>query len=126
MLSQISVSDGYDTTIKKVYSGEEIRIREVEGKKEIGFLVIVPVTKKRIVEIRYSSKISLGDKKEFTYMKYIQKQPGTGETGLVSLVSFGEEGQPIQVEPAASLVGGKLLFNQKLSKDIKMGVVLGK
>jgi hypothetical protein len=68
----------------------------------------------------------LGDKKEFTYMKYIQKQPGTGETGLVSLVSFGEEWQPIQVEPAASLVGGKLLFNQKLSKDIKMGVVLGK
>jgi len=126
VLSQISVSDGYDTTIKKVYSGEEIRIREVEGKKEIGFLVIVPVTKKRIVEIRYSSKISLGDKKEFTYMKYIQKQPGTGETGLVSLVSFGEEWQPIQVEPAASLVGGKLLFNQKLSKDIKMGVVLGK
>lgn len=126
VLSQISVSDGYDATIKKVYSGDEIRIREVDGKKEIGFLVMVPVTKKRIVEIKYSSKIDLADKKEFTYMKYIQKQPGTGETGLVTLVSFGEEWQPLQVEPSASLVGGKLLFNQKLSRNIKMGVVLGR
>jgi len=126
VLSQVSVADGHDTTIKKVYNSEEIRIREVDGKKEVGFLVMVPVTKKRIVEIKYSSKISLGDKKEFTYMKYIQKQPGTGETGLVSLVSFGEEWQPIQVEPVASLVGGKLLFNQKLNRDIKMGVVLGR
>ena len=125
-LSQISVMDGYDTSIKKVYNSEEITTKEVDGKKEVGFLVTVPVLKKRIVEVRYSSSVNFGDKKEFTYMKYIQKQPGTGETGVVSLMSFGEEWQPIQVEPTASLVGGKLLFNMKLDKDIKMGVVLGR
>ena len=91
----------------------------------MGFLVMVPVLKKRILEVKYSSQVDTSGK-TFTYMKYIQKQPGTGETGLVSLVTFPDNWQPLQVEPAASLVGGKLLFNQKLDEDIKMGVVLGK
>ena len=125
-LSQISVSDGYDTSIKKIYSSNEINIKEVDGKKEIGFLVTVPVLKKRILEIKYSSVLTFGDSKEFTYMKYIQKQPGIGDVSLVSLVSFPESWQPLQVEPTASVVGGKLLFNMKLDSDIKMGVVLGK
>jgi hypothetical protein len=125
-LSQISVADGYDTSIKKIYSSSEITTREVDGKKEVGFLVTVPVLKKRILEIKYSSNLDLGTGKEFTYMKYIQKQPGTGETSLVSLISFPENWQPLQVEPTASIVGGKLLFNLKLDEDIKMGVVLGR
>jgi hypothetical protein len=125
-LSQISVSDGYDTSIKKIYSSSEINIREVDGKKEVGFLVTVPVLKKRILEIKYNSLLDLGTGKEFTYVKYIQKQPGTGETSLVSLVSFPENWQPLQVEPTASIVGGKLLFNLKLDEDVKMGVVLGR
>ncbi len=124
-VGQISVMDGNDTSIKKIYSSNEITIKEVDGKKEVGFLVMVPVLKKRIVEVKYSSGINMGDK-TFTYMKYIQKQPGTGETGLVSLISYPEDWQPLQVEPVATIVGGKLLFNQKLDEDIKMGVVLGK
>lgn len=125
-LSQISVSDGYDTSIKKIYGNNEITIKEVSGKQEIGFLVTVPVTKKRILEIKYETSFDFGGGKELTYMKYIQKQSGSGETTLVSLISFPDEWQPIQVEPTASIVGGKLLFNMKLDKDIKMGVVLGK
>ncbi len=125
-LSQISVADGYDTSIKKIYSSNEINIKEVDGKKEIGFLVTVPVLKKRILEIKYSSLLNLGNSKEFTYMKYIQRQPGIGDVPLVSLVSFPDSWQPLQVEPVASMVGGKLLFNMKLDGDIKMGVVLGK
>lgn len=124
-VSQISVMDGNDTSIKKVYGSDEITIREVDGKKEVGFLVMVPVLKKRILEIRYSSSVDTSGK-TFTYMKYIQKQPGAGETGMVSLITFPDSWQPLQVEPTASLVGGKLLFNQKLDEDIKMGVVLGK
>jgi len=126
VVSQISMSDGYDASIKKIYGSNEINIREVDGKKEVGFLVTVPVLKKRILEIKYSIDIDLSGKKEFTYMKYVQKQPGTGETDLVSLVAFPEDWQPLQVEPTASIVGGRLLFNLKLDKDIRMGVVLGK
>lgn len=125
-LSQISVADGYDTSIKKIYSSNEINIKEVDGKKEVGFLMTVPVLKKRVLEIKYSSQLNLGGGKEFTYMKYIQKQPGIGDVPLVSLVSFPDSWQPLQVEPVASIVGGKLLFNMKLDWDIKMGVVLGK
>jgi len=124
-VSQISVMDGNDTSIKKIYGSDEITIKEVDGKKEVGFLVMVPVLKKRILEVKYSSQVN-NTGKTFTYMKYIQKQPGTGETGIVSLVTYPDSWQPLQVEPAASLVGGKLLFNQKLDEDIKMGVVLGK
>lgn len=125
-LSQISVADGYDTSFKKVYVNSEINIREVDGKKEVGFLVTVPVLKKRILEVKYSSNLLVDGGKEFTYMKYIQKQPGSGETSLVSLISYPENWQPLQVEPTATIVGGKLLFNLKLDEDVKMGVVLGR
>jgi hypothetical protein len=125
-LSQIKVLDAGDVSNFKIYKNDEIRISEVDGKKEVGFLVIVPTTKKRIVEISYSSKIDLVGKTKFNYISYIQKQSGSGETGLVSLVNYPADWQPTQVQPAASLVGGKLLFNQKLNKDIKMGIELAK
>jgi hypothetical protein len=39
----------------------------------------VPVLKKRILEIKYSSPLDLSSTKEFTYTKYVQKQPGSGD-----------------------------------------------
>jgi len=125
-LSQISVTDGMDNSLRKIYSSEEIRIKEINGKKEVGFLVTVPVLSKKIVEIKYSTQNKILDKKSFSYINYIQKQSGFGDTGLVTLISFPDGWQPLQVEPQASIVGGKLLFNQKLMGDIKMGVELGK
>jgi len=44
----------------------------------------------------------------------------------VSLVSYPPDWQPIQVEPAATVVNGKLLFDQALEKDLVSGVVMGK
>jgi len=126
VLSQISLIDGIDGSLKKIYSSDEIRIKEIDGRKEIGFLITVPVLSKKTVEIKYSTQNILVDKNDFSYVNYIQKQSGFGDTGLVTLVSFSNGWQPIQVEPQASMVGGKLLFNQKLTGDIKMGVELGK
>lgn len=123
--SQISLIDGNDSSLKKVYMSDELTTREVDGKKEIGFLVTVPIMSKKTVEIRYSSENTLTGNK-FSYLNYIQRQSGFGDTGLVTLVSFPADWQPVQVEPQASMVGGKLLFNQKLDRDIKMGVELGK
>jgi len=125
-LSQISLIDGNNSSLKKVYTNDELRIREVDGKKEIGFLATVPVNSKKTVEVRYSSENNLTGKNKFSYLNYVQKQSGFGDTGLVTLVSFPANWQPLQVEPQASMVGGKLLFNQKLDKDIKMGVELEK
>jgi len=125
-LSQISLVDGNNSNLKKVYTNDELRIREVDGKKEIGMLVIVPVLSKKTLEIRYSSENKMLDKENFSYLNYIQKQSGFGDTGLVTLISFPQNWHPTQVEPQATMVGGKLLFNQKLDKDIKMGLELGK
>ena len=124
-LSQVIVIDD-KTNSKKIYTTDEVRIKEFNGKKEIGFLVTVPILSKQTVEIKYSSANTLTGKDKFSYVSYVQKQSGFGDTGLVTLVSFPKDWQPLQVEPQASMVGGKLLFNQKLNEDIRMGVELGK
>lgn len=125
-INQVKVYDADNVASNKIYSNSELRMAEVGGRKEVGFLVIVPVLKKRVVEISYSSNIDLVNKTKFNYISYIQRQSGSGDTGLVNLITFPSDWQPTQVQPAASMVGGKLLFNQKLNRDIKMGVELGK
>ena len=121
-LSQVSIYDGNDPSSKKIYMPNELKNAQVAGKKEVGFLMTVPVTKKRVVEIRYTSNIDLSNKNKFSYMNYIQRQPGYGQTGFVALVNYPEGWGPAQVQPVASVINNKLLFNQKLEKDIKIGV----
>ena len=111
---------------KTVFSGENLKINSVMGKKEIGFLVTVPKGQKRVVELRYVDQIDLSSAAKLSYINYVQKQPGFGDTGLVSLVSIPSGWQVNQAEPTASLVNGKVLFNQKLYRNIKMGVEINK
>ena len=111
---------------KNIVSGENLKIKQVGSKKEVGFLVMVPIGKKIEVEIRYSQGIDLATATSFSYLNYVQKQSGYGETNIVSLISIPEGWQINAVEPVASVVGGKLLFNQKLERDIKMGVEITK
>jgi len=102
-----------------------VKMREIYGKKEVGFLVTVPIRKKVTVEIKYQSNgVGQGDK--FSYLQYIQRQSGFGDTALLTLISIPEGWQPVQVTPVASMKEGKLLFNQKLDRDIKMGVEISK
>jgi len=125
-LAEVSIVDPLQPGKKTVVTGTDLKTSQVYGKKEIGFLVVVPVGQKRTVEIRYVNKIDLGLSDKFSYLGYVQKQSGYGETGFVSLVSFPPGWQPIQVQPAANIVNNKLLFNTKLEADIKMGVELGR
>lgn len=123
-LAEVSVADGNKSGNRRVYGENELKVRTVGDKREVGFLVVVPVGQRREVEIRYSSGVTISEK--FSYLNYIQKQSGYGETGLVVLVTLPTGWQPLEVQPAASVVGGKLLFNTKLERDIKMGVEIGK
>ena len=125
-LAQISIYEPNDLAGRKILTKEEMEITNKEDKTEIAFLVTVPVTKKRVVEIKYSSQIDINLANEFSYLNYIQKQSGYGETPATLLISFPQGWQPIQVEPVATVVNGKLLFDQKFRQDIKMGVVVGK
>lgn len=111
---------------KKIISGENLVVKTLGNKKEVGFLVMVPVGKKINLEFKYNQAIDLSKNEKFSYLSFIQKQSGFGDTGMVTLVSIPEGWQPVGVQPAASVVGGKLLFNQKLERDIRMGVEIGK
>ncbi|HEX8923901.1 MAG TPA: DUF4012 domain-containing protein [Patescibacteria group bacterium] len=125
-LASVSVIDGDDPNNRRIYNSGELQITDIGDKKEVAFLMTVPVMKKRIIEIRYNNSVNLEGTDKFSYLNYIQRQSGFGDTGIVTLVSFPDNWQPIQVQPSASVVGGKILFNQKLDKDIKMGVEIGK
>lgn len=107
---------------KNIVSGENLKINLNGSKREVGFLVTVPISKKIEVEVKYSAEIDLSKVTTFSYLNYVQKQSGYGETNIVSLISVPTNWQINAAEPVASVVGGKLLFNQKLEKDIKMGV----
>jgi len=121
---EVSVMD--PAGVKTVFNGDQLKVSDVSGKKEIGLLVTVPVKSKRVVEIKYNNQIDLTKGNKFSYLNYIQKQSGYGDTGLVTLISIPEDWQVEQVEPMTTIVNGKLLFNQKLTKDIKMGVEISK
>lgn len=123
-LAEVSITDPKGG--KTVYQGEALKVRNTGGKKEIGMLLEVPFASKRIVEIRYNDQINLEKGDSFSYLQYIQKQSGFGDTGWVTLVSYPSEWLVNQVEPEASVVSGKILFNQKLTRDIKMGVEIGR
>ena len=106
--------------------GEQIRIEKKYGKQEVGFLTTIPINEKKTIEFEYFIKanISLFDK--FSYLNYTQRQSGFGETKLVTLVSYPNDWQPLQVEPVATMMGGNLLFNQELDRDLRIGVEIGK
>lgn len=111
---------------KKIISGNDLKISQVGSKEEIGFLVVIPIGKKINVEVKYTQGLDIKALKNFSFLSYIQRQSGYGDTGMVTLVSIPEGWQINAVEPAASVVGGKLLFNQKLDRDIKMGVEISR
>ena len=94
---------------------------EVFGKKEMGLLVMVPIRKKVSVEMRYRSQFKTENEK-LSYLMYVQRQSGFGDTGLVVKVTLPPEWQVTQVEPVANVNEGKILFNQKLERDLRMGV----
>jgi len=106
--------------------GEQLRINKRYGKQEVGFLMTVEVNSKKTVELVYFIRAKIDSYEKFSYLNYIQKQSGFGDTNLVTLVSYPNNWQPLQVEPMATMVGGNLLFNQKLDRDLKMGLEIGK
>ncbi len=95
-------------------------------KKEIGFLLTVPILEKRKVELKYSLGFDQVDD-NLSFIYYLQKQAGwRDKTPFSLLVSLPEGWNPLQVYPEAVLVSGKLLYSDQIKKDLKIGVELAR
>ena len=115
--------------IRDLGTGVEEEVKWTEkrygSKKELGFLVKVPVSGKRQVEVSYQTVRAItGEELRYAYL--LQKQSGWQETNLNLLITADSQWRPLQVQPAASLVGGKLLFSELLDRDLEIGVEWGK
>lgn len=124
-LESIKIIDGENKSNIETVEGDKLKMEEKYGKKELGFLVTVPVSGKKTVEIRYFSDIVLNSD-TFSYLDYIQRQPGSGKTDLVVMVGYPHNYQPMQVEPVATVEGDKIVFETKLERDLRIGVEVGK
>jgi len=111
---------------RQVVDLANVKIKNIYGRKEVGVLVGVPILKKVGITVKYISLISGGMGEKFSFLDYVQRQSGFGDTGLVTLVAIPEGWQPVGVQPAGSIVSGKILFNQKLSKDLRFGIEISK
>jgi hypothetical protein len=115
--------DPLTNTNRKTLSSNQ---QTANNKQIIGIKVEVPIETKRTIEIDFNQKINNIDSQELGYLLYWQKQSGYRKTPTSILVSYPDSWQPLQVNPAANVVSGKLLFNQQLEKDIKLGIQFGK
>jgi hypothetical protein len=120
-IGQISIYDPQNPANKEIINPEK-RQEEIEfGKEMVGFKIEVPIQERRTVEFNYSQKAEISEER-FGYFLYWQKQSGFRNTPLSLLVSFPDTWQPLQVNPSANVISGKLLFNQQLNHDLNFGI----
>ncbi|MFH1705291.1 MAG: DUF4012 domain-containing protein [Patescibacteria group bacterium] len=124
-VESVVIFDPLDPQNREVVTREKREEEVSGGKKILAFQTVVPIKQRRTVEIVFSQDTALRGE-QVGYLLYWQKQSGFRETPISILVSFPPSWQPLQVNPAANLVSGKLLFNQQLDRDLTFGVEFGK
>ena len=107
---------------RRVVGGTDLVIKEILGKKEVGFLVTTEVSKKAEVEVKYKQTINLAQGDKFSYLSYWQKQSGYGRTGVKMTVNVPAGWVVSGVEPAAEVWNNQIIFEGELEKDLRMGV----
>lgn len=107
---------------RRVVGGTDLVIKEVLGKKEVGFLVTTEVSKKAEVEVKYKQTINLAQGDKFSYLSYWQKQSGYGRTDVKMTVNVPVGWVVNGVEPAAEVWNNQIIFEGELEKDLRMGV----
>lgn len=124
-IEEITAYNSLNAQERKTVTSED-RTEEIKDDKEIiGFRVDIPIKQRWTLEINYQQEWKPNQEK-FAYFLYWQKQSGYQETPISLLVSFPQGWQPVQVNPAANLISGQLLFNQQLNKDLNFGLELSK
>ena len=111
---------------ERVLGGEDLKLETSFGKREVGFLVTVEVGKKAEVELKYRQKINLSEINNFSYLSYIQRQSGFGETPMKIEVNLPTGWVVVGVEPQANVDGQKIIFDGSLEKDVSFGVEMSR
>lgn len=119
-VSEVAVID--ERNVRQVYTTESLKVKQIGSKKELGFLVTVPIRSRRRVEVKYKDDLNLQSKKEFSYLSYIQKQSGFGETGIVVTIKVPNGFKVKQIEPETVVENNLIIYNQSFDRDIKLGI----
>jgi len=110
----------------RILGGEDLNLKTAFGKKEVGFLVTVEVGKKAEIELKYRQKINLSEANNFSYLSYVQRQSGFGETPMKTEVNLPTGWVVMAAEPQANVEGQKIIFDGSLEKDVRFGVEMSR
>jgi hypothetical protein len=97
----------------------EIEQTDVNGKRAIGFIYIVPAGTKKTLALTYTIPQAINvNKPAFTYRLRVFKQPGTADDPYSMLLTYPEQYAFIpKKESSGADVGGKVSFQTILSED---------
>lgn len=115
-----AITDPADFTRNGFISPKELEVDEahIEGKKSIGFLMIVPMGETKTVSLTYRIQNAINeDASTFLYDLFVFKQPGTHADPFTLFVSYPGSFKVVKKQEGLVDVGGKLSFSENLSKD---------
>lgn len=101
----------------------EIESSRAENKEVVGFLMIVPVSTIRKIEIRYTPSQTVDiNSAAFSYNHRVLKQPGTDADLYKLTFSYPEKFKPIKLGSGAIDLGGRVVYETLLSEDREVSI----
>lgn len=124
-IEDILVQDPEKPNNQLRYTNQDYSMAKYGDKKELGFLVEVPVASKRIIKVIYKSKVKINPEVNFSYLLYWQRQSGYGKKTDIEFQFTPPGGRSVgQIYPAAEIKDGFVRIMEKFSKDIPIGIEL--
>jgi len=116
-LESVMLNDPADPSFWVQLPSEKIEVSTHSGKLSLGFLVEIPAKASRTIEIKYRLPILNQISKQFSYLLYLQKQPGTSKTPSSFTFTFPEQFYPMKILPKGTVLKNKVLINDSLEQD---------
>ena len=95
---------------------EQISQKEVNGFKQIGIRVDVPIQKQVVVELNYTTPHNF--KNGFSYVLFNRKQAGTSGDSLKVSFEYADDMEPVLIAPAAEVSNRIITFNSGLENSL--------
>lgn len=126
-VEKVVLTDAEAGGSKKEYQKDEYLVKKFGSRKELSLFLVVPVGKKRSLEINYNSQEGGNPGSNFTYLQYLQRQSGLGDkTSLSWSLAIPSEYWISQTEPEGKLRDKLVEFGGSWERDYKFGVEISK